>query len=149
MLLRRLSMLSCLVAIAILAGCASFDEHINTERLLVQVGVMKIIEKGDTVNEQSERAERIVAFTSDARTWLNTEQVGYDQLRTSLVNRLNDMNLAPSDRILATLVIDSVMASLKERVIDGIKLPVPPEQFKYQVNTVLDWAEEFAQSYVN
>lgn len=145
---RKLALLITSLALLILSGCASFDEHVNTERLLVQVGVMKIIEKGKTPAEQRERAERVVAFSTKVQTWINSEQVGYDQLRSALVDRINEEDLAPSDKILATLVIDSVMTSLRDRVVDGIKLPVPPEQIKYQVNSIFNWAEEFASGYL-
>lgn len=141
-----LSMLICLAALAFV-GCASFDQHFDTEKIIVQVATMKVIEVGDTAIERSQRAERILDVASNARTWLNTGGVNLGDLRAALDQRLDELQLQPSDRILANMLIDQVMIGLNDRIVNGVKMPVPPEEFVYQVNTVLDWIESAAKLY--
>lgn len=45
------------------------------------------------------------------------------------------------------MLIDQVMIGLNDRIVNGVKMPVPPEEFVYQVNTVLDWIESAAKFY--
>lgn len=108
---------------------------------------MKVIEVGDTEIERSQRAERILDVASDARTWLTTGGVNLGDLRAALDQRLDELQLQPSDRILANMLIDQVMIGLNDRIVNGVKMPVPPEEFVYQVNTVLDWIESAAKFY--
>jgi hypothetical protein len=132
---------------ASMLGCASFEKNIETEKLIVQVATMKVIEVGDSAVERSQRAERILSVTNDARTWLTMGGVNLGDLRTALDDRLNELELQPSDRILANMLIDQVLVGLNERIVDGVKMPVPPDEFVYQVNTVLDWIEGAARLY--
>ena len=130
-----------------LTGCASFDKNFDTEKIIVQVATMKVIEVGETSIERHIRADSILAVTSEARSWMNRGSVDLGDLRTTLDDRVGQLALSPSDRILADMLINQVVVSLNERIVDGVKLPVPPEEFKYQVNTVLGWIEGAAQLY--
>jgi hypothetical protein len=135
-----------LVSICMLVGCASFEENIDTEKLIVQIATMKVIEVGDTAEQRHERAERIISVASDARTWLNSG-VNLGDLRFKLDERLGELDMQPSDRILASMLIDQVLIGLNERVVNDVKMPVPPEEFVYQVNSVLAWVEGAARLY--
>lgn len=132
----------------LISGCASFQDNINTEYLLTQVGTMKVIEKGDTVIERSQRAERIVELVSEARTYVFDDTAPLDILKSKINERLAKIDMVESDRILANLLVNTVLNSLNERVVNGVTMPVPPDEFRYQVNTVLDWIESTAELYV-
>jgi len=130
-----------------MCGCATFDKHINSERLLVQIGTMKVIEAGDSAAARAVRADKIVSIASEAKTWLNTEGVTVDLLKSRVYERINSLDLPPSDRLLATLLVDTVVDELQSRVVGGVKMPVPPEQLFYQVNAVLGWVVDAAKVY--
>ena len=130
-----------------LTGCASFDKNFDTEKIIVQVATMKVIEVGDTPIERSQRAERILDVVNEARTWITVGGVNLGELRIALDQRLDELALVPSDRILANMLVDQVMIGLNDRIVNGVKMPVPPQEFVYQVNTVLDWIEGAAKLY--
>lgn len=130
-----------------LFGCATFDKNVNSERLLVQVATMKVIERGDTAEDRSLRAQRIVAIAGEAKSVLNTDSVTIDLLKSKVLERIDGLNLQPSDRLLATVLVQTVVDELSTRVVNEMKVPVPPEQFVYQVNTVLTWVVDAAKVY--
>jgi hypothetical protein len=148
--MRKFKEFSCLilcVLVGLMVGCSTFEKHIDTEKLIVQVATMKVIEVGDNAEVRHLRAQKIISVAEDARTWLNTDGVNLGDLRAKITERLDKLDLAPSDRILATLLIDRVIIGLNDRLVNGVKLPVPPEEFVYQVNTVLAWVVGAARLY--
>lgn len=130
-----------------LVGCASFDKNINTNKLLTQVAVMKVVEVGDTVESRKARAEKIAEVANEAHSWLEFKSLSVDELHAELIAKVNALDIEPSDKLLGTLLVDSVVAQLKERVVDGVKVPLVGEEAKYQINTVLDWVESTASMY--
>jgi len=145
--LKEFSFLLLCLVVVLMVGCATFEKHIDTEKLIVQIATMKVIEVGDTAEQRHERAARIVSVVSDARTWLSSGGVNLGDLRFKLDERLGELDMQPSDRILASMLIDQVLIGLNERVVNDVKMPVPPEEFVYQVNTVLAWVEGAARLY--
>jgi hypothetical protein len=135
------------IILCILSGCASFEKNIDTEKLLTQVAVMKVVEIGETAQARKERAARIISFASDARTLINVESFSIDDLKANLILRVAKQDLAPSDQILAGILIDQVIGALRERAVGNVNLPNAPEQIKYQANTILAWVEGAAGLY--
>jgi hypothetical protein len=135
------------VLFCIVSGCASFEKNIDTEKLLTQIAVMKVVEVGETAQARHERAVRIVAFASDARTLINVESFSIDDLKANLILRVGKLDLVPSDQILAGILIDQVIGNLRERTAGNVNLPIASDQIKYQVNTVLAWVEGAAGLY--
>ncbi len=108
---------------------------------------MKVVEVGETAQARHERAIRIASFASEARTLINIDSFSIDDLKANLILRVAKLDLAPSDQILAGILIDQVVANLRDRVAGTVNLPLAPEQIKYQVNTVLAWVEGAAGLY--
>jgi hypothetical protein len=133
-----LTLLSC--------GCAILEDPM-TERLLVQVATGKVIEKGQTVAERNDRAQRIMEIAGDARYWLAFDTSNLGDLRGLLVDRVGELNLSPSDRILALGLIDVVLIKLNDRTIDGTPIQVPPD-YRYRIDSVFQWVEEAAATYI-
>lgn len=131
----------------LLIGCASFSENTDTTKLLVTAGTMKMIEKADTPEQRAYRAQVAIDFVDKTRTWLDLEKLTLVQLEEKLKSEIYKQSWEPSDKIIALELIQIVINKLDERVLDGIKLPVPPEEAAYQINTVLDWVEGAALIY--
>lgn len=139
--------LAALFLVSTLPGCATFEKNANSERLLVQVATMKVIERGDTPEARALKAQRITSIASDAKSWLHTESVTVDLLKSRVSARLDALHLQPSDRLLADVLVQTVVDELTTRMVNGAHVPVPPEQFVYQVDTVLGWIIDAAKVY--
>jgi Fe-S cluster assembly iron-binding protein IscA len=147
MLMKKISAALVLCVMVCFAGCASFSENVDANRMLVMAGTMKAIEQGDTADERHYRAQSAIEYVEKTRTWLDLEKLTLAELQIKLESELMQTQWDPSDKIIAGELIRFVIQKLDERVIDGVKLPVTPEDAKYQVNTVLDWVETAAKFY--
>lgn len=132
----------------VLVGCASITDGINTEKMLIQVAVGKVIENGATDEARQERAERVIEFAADARDWFKFESGTLADLHGLLTERVDSLTLSPTDHLLATAVIDQVILRLNDRRIDGVPVPVPPD-YVYRVDQVFQWVESVATLYVS
>ena len=128
------------VVILALAGCASFSGSSATEKLIVQTATMKFIEAGD---DRAARAAKIRAAVDQARVWLDTDGVTLADLHAAIMGRLASANLEPSDMLLASALVDVVVAELNARIGDGIL----DEDKRVRVNAVLGWIAEAASFY--
>jgi len=136
-----LLVLSLAVACVGLSGCSTLSQNVDQSKLIVQVATMKVIEsdRGAT----AERAARIQEIAGDARTFLDGTDVSVALLEDSVMARLAGMDLAPSDRVLASALVAAVVAELNARVGDGL---LSSEQ-RYTVSEVLGWIEQAAEFY--
>jgi hypothetical protein len=125
-----------IAALAALSGCASFSGS-ATEKLVVQAATMKFIE-ADLKN-----ADRIEKAASAARVWLDTDGVTIADLKQAMLDRVATSDLPPSDRLLASALVDVVAAEIDVRIGAGV---LDPER-KATVNTVLGWVEQAAAFY--
>lgn len=123
-----------------LAGCATWGQNTATEKLVVQYATMKVVE-ADKDNMPA-RAAKIDEIAAAAQVFFDSESVTVSQLHKEVMKRLPP-DLSPADRMLASALIDTVIAELQHRVGEGI---VPPEK-RYQVNVVLGWIREAASFY--
>jgi hypothetical protein len=123
-------------ALAALSGCASFQGS-TTEKLVVQAATMKFCE-ANTGN-----CDRIEKVAAQARVWLDTDGVTIGDLRSAMLERVNSSDLLPSDKLLATALVDVVAAEIDVRIGAGV---LDPEK-KATVNTVLGWVEQAAAFY--
>src|SRR5690606_36720947 len=117
--------------LAVLSGCASFQGS-ATEKLVVQAATMKVIEAG---SDRVEKAARIIAAADAARVWLDMDGVTLSDLRSAMVERIAAADIEQSDKLLATALVDVVVAELNMRIGDGL---ISPEK-RVRVNTVLSW----------
>jgi uncharacterized protein YceK len=127
-------------ALAVLSGCASFQGS-ATEKLIVQAATMKFIESSD---DRASKAVRIVAAAGQARVWLDTDGVTISDLKSAMLERIVAADLDPSDKLLASALVDVVVAELDLRIGAGV---ISPEK-KATVNAVLGWVESAAAFYV-
>lgn len=139
--------ISVLLALAA-SGCASFSQNISTEKLVVQVATLKVIEVGKTPDDQRDRATRIKAIASEARSLLDGEGVTIDSLQAAVGARIAKLNLQPSDQLLANALVEAVVAELQARIGSQVGAGVIPADAKYQVSTVLGWVLDAVAAYV-
>lgn len=132
------SILFATVLVAI-SGCASFQGS-ATEKLVVQAATMKVIEAGA---DRAAKAARIIAAADAARVWLDTDGVTLPELRDAMVARIAAADIEASDKLLATALVDVVVAELDLRIGDGL---ISPEK-RVTVNTVLSWVVQAAAFY--
>jgi uncharacterized protein YceK len=129
------------IATALMVGCASLNQN-TAATAAIQIGVMKVVEV-DAGNER-QRAEKIIDIASEARTFLDTADVSVPVLEAAINARLAALDLAPSDRLLAGLVVQSVVGELNVRVGSGL---LSAEQ-RLTVSQVLSAVEKAASFYL-
>jgi hypothetical protein len=135
--------IAALLAVA-LSGCASFNTSGASEKLIVQAGTMKFIEAGsDAPQERAGKAARIVKAAAQARIWLDTDGVSIADLQVAMLERIASADLAPSDKLLASALVEVVVAELNVRIGEGV---ISPEK-RATVNSVLGWVEQAASFY--
>lgn len=128
-----------------LSGCASLGTSPAAEKLIVQAGVMKFIEAGsDAPAERAAKAARIVRAADQARIWLDTDGVTVADLHGAMIERIRSADLEPSDKLLASALVEVVVAELNARIGEGV---ISPEK-RATVNSVLAWVEQAAGFYV-
>ena len=132
-----------ILAAMVLAGCAMLEENPASVGLAVQVATMKVIEENEP-EHRDERAERILAMAGEARTFLDLEEVTIPALRAAIDARLAELELEPSDRALADLLVDAIAYELEERLGEGILSPEDRET----VSRVLSSVETAARIYL-
>lgn len=141
------SLCAVVLSVSLLAGCGSLTGSIDNDKLLTQVAVMKVIEAGKTADGMAERKAKILVITAEAHKWLDFEGVVLADLEGKLKARVAELDLLPSDRLVANILVEAVIKSLKDRVVDGVKLPEASDDLKLRVNTVLGWVEDTAKYY--
>src|SRR5690606_15796584 len=98
------------------------------------------VEAGD---DRAERADRIARAAEQARVWLDVDGVSLADLQLAMLARINAADIEPSDKLLASALVEVVTAELNVRIGEGI---ISPEK-KATVNTVLAWVEQAASFY--
>lgn len=124
----------------ILTACAIGSGSTASEKLIVQAATMKFIESSD---DRAAKAVRIVRAAETARTWLDSDGVTIDELQTAMLERIASADLEPSDKLLASALVEVVVAELNTRIGEGI---ISPEK-RATVNAVLSWVEQAASFY--
>lgn len=129
------------VMLTMVTGCTIF-QNVDQSKLIVQVATMKVIEAQGPAHYQ-ERATNVIRIGTEAKTWLDTNGVTLAFLRAAVEARIAKLNLAPSDQLLAGVLVDAAIAELQKKVGDGV---IDPQKL-YYVNQVLDWAMQAARFY--
>lgn len=135
-----MKIIAALVVCLAMSGCASFSGSSATEKLVVQAATMKFIEASD---DRAAKAARISAAAAAARTWLDVDGVTVAELQKAMTDRIAAADLEPSDKLLASALVEVVVAELNVRVGEGI---ISPEK-RATVNAVLAWVEQAASFY--
>lgn len=134
------SLIVSFVAVLALSGCATLGTGSAGEKLVIQAATMKVIEADE---DRAAKAAKIRAAVDQARVWLDTDGVTLADLHAAIMGRLTSANLEPSDMLLASALVDVVVAELNARIGDGIL----DEDKRVRVNTVLGWIAEAASFY--
>lgn len=120
-----------LAAVSIgLTACQS-----DSAELLVSYATMKVIERGNTAEDQVARAEKIRDIANDAKFLLKGEVVSVGVLEQTIREQVHRLDLSPADMFLADSLIRQVAVELQERVGTGV---LDPEK-RLKVTKVLDW----------
>lgn len=138
----RKIILAAAAAIVALTGCASFNTSGTSEKLIVQAATMKFIESSD---DRASKAARIARAADQARVWLDTDGVTIADLQVAMLERIAAADLEPSDKLLASALVDVVVAELNVRIGQGV---ISPDN-RATVNAVLSWVEQAAGFYVH
>lgn len=127
-----------------LSACASLGTSPAGEKLIVQAGVMKFIEGGsDAPQERASKAARIVKAAAQARIWLDMDGVSIADLQVAMLERIASADLEPSDKLLASALVEVVVTEINVRIGEGV---ISPEK-RATVNAVLSWVEQAASFY--
>lgn len=127
----RFSMLTAgLVAMFALTACKP-----ESSQLLVSYATMKVIERGQTAEEQYERAQKINEIATDAKALLAGETVTVSSMEHIVRAQIAKLHLSPSDAFLADALIQQVVLELQQRVGSGVL----ESGKRYKVSQVLDW----------
>lgn len=129
-----------LSSLLVLTGCASLGTSDTSEKLIVQAATMKFIEASD---DRAAKATRIARAADQARVWLDTDGVTVADLKVAMLERIAAADLEPSDKLLASALVEVVVAELSVRIGEGV---ISPEK-RATVNAVLGWVEQAASFY--
>ncbi len=135
----KLALFACLVTA--LTACASFQQNLASEKVVVQYATMKFIEAD--LEDRAGRAAKIREVAADAKSFFDGGVATVPMLEQAVRDRVVPLQLSPADRVLAAALIDTVVAELQTRVGKGL---VPADQ-AYQVSTVLGWIVDATEFY--
>ena len=134
--MRRLAIVY--LSFIMLVGCATFEKHETTAKLVTQYATIKYIEQIPEA-DKIERKARIVAVATDAKA-LASGDTTLTALQTAVNEQLDKAGLSPADRLLANGLVEIIVAELQARIGEGV---LSPEQ-RVQVVEVLDWVIQAA-----
>lgn len=129
------------LAMVALSGCAYLRDNPTTSGLAVQIATMKVIEADK--GHEAERAARIKEIAAEAKTFLDAKDVTVSVLEDAVNARLASLDLAPSDRLLASALVSAVVGELKVKVGDGLL----SADSRYTVSQILGYVESAAGLY--
>lgn len=138
--MKKLVLAPLILLTLMLGACASLGTGSTGERLVVQIATMKVIEAGP---DRKLRAERISTIASEAKSWLRADNVTVTALKAAATARIANLNLEPSDQLLAALLVETVAAELEKRVGDGL---IPADKL-ISVDAVLGYVVDAAAFY--
>lgn len=143
--LSYLAALALFCVLVVLPGCAALKDNTASEKVLTQYAVMKVIEADR--NNMPARAIRIHDIASQAKSFFDTGTTTLPDLAAEVNKRLEPLNLSPADRLLASALIDTVVAQLQQTGATQLSGTLSAEQ-RLQVSTVLGWVADAAAFYV-
>jgi hypothetical protein len=140
-----------LIAVSLLfivVGCASLTTGSDAgDEMLTIYATAKFIDKGSSEAEQTERAQSIYDTVQDIRQIVSLNSYSLGDLGPVIKKRIDEKyDLSPADRYLAFGLIDNIILSLEQRLVDGV--PIPIENQTFRINQVLDWVESATGFYL-
>lgn len=130
-----------LVAVCLIAACATTPDGQRAERIVVQASILHIIE---TSAQPSQKAQRITSAVELVRNKLLDDSVTVGVLRSALLARVAEHELQASEKLVILEAINTLSDGVETRVGSGILSP----DAIVSVNMVLDWVKDAAAFYV-
>jgi hypothetical protein len=128
-----------LLSVLSLTGCASFEQHENTAKPIIQYATFKVIEQGKSPEAQAQKADNIRRIATDVRGLVSGDST-LPLLQDAVGKQLVKLNLSPADQFLANALLQAIVEELQAKIGTGV---LKPDQL-VQVDTVLGWVIEAA-----
>lgn len=125
-----------------LGACTVLQSAPLLAKMAVQQATLRYIEASPQA-QTTQRALQTVRFAKDAKTWVDTDYVTVPALATAAKDRLAQLDLSPSDRLLARQLVDTIELELQQRLGQQGLSP----DARVTVNQVLEWVIEAANVY--
>ena len=130
--LRSLFVSFCLALIFV--GCATFEKHENSAKLVTQYAVMKFAEQSSP-ERRDERIANVKRIAEGVKALATNQEVSIEGLQSVVGAQIAKLGLSPADSFLAMALVQMVAEELKARVGDGVL----SADAKLQVAEVMDW----------
>lgn len=133
------------LAVLALAGCSILQSTPLVAKIAVQHATLRLIENQPEA-QVVQKARNVVQFAKDAKQWaFAPDTVTVPQLAQAARQRLAQLDLTPSERLLANDLVSLIEQELKQRLgQQGLS-----EDARVTVNQVLTWVIEAADVYAN
>lgn len=131
--------LSALILSFTLLGCATFNQHQGTAKLVTQYAVMKFAEQS-SAERRDERIANVRKVAEGVKAVVGNEAVSIEGLQSLVGDQIAKLNLSPADTFLALALVQAISDELKVKVGEGV---LTAEQ-KVQVSEVMDWVIQAA-----
>jgi hypothetical protein len=132
---------------AALPGCATLSGPASSQQLAAQVAVQyatgKFIEGGADVDAKLARARQVKAVAENLKTVAAADSATIAALQELAMSKVAKASLSPSDRLLATTLVEVAVQELSARVSTGVLDP----EAKVAVSRLLDWVITAANAY--
>lgn len=134
-----------LIGLAVLftAGCAALQSAPLVAKIAVQQATLRLIETQPEA-QVVQKAHKVAQFAKAAKQWaLTPDTVTVPQLAEAARERLQQLDLTPSERLLANDLVALIEQELRQRLgQQGLS-----EDARVTVNQVLTWVIEAADVY--
>lgn len=146
--LRSMMAVCCMLAVLMCAfalpGCQTLTNPDNrlAQQIAVQYAAGKFIEAAPTA-ERVQRAQDVAKVASGVKAMVSDGSASISQLQAYAMAKVNSANLSPSDKLLATALVDVAVQELSLRVSTGVLDP----EARVTVHRLLDWVTAAATAY--
>ena len=129
------NILLALLIVFVFAGCQTLS-NVSSNDLVVQYATMKVIEESDEISSND-----VQDTVAKARAVLNAETtVSIDKFKAELAEQIGWSELAPSDKLLITAIVDEVQVSIEKQY----EVDVLSDEVVIEIERFLDLVEQAA-----
>ena len=129
------NILLALLIVFVFAGCQTLS-NVSSNDLVVQYATMKVIEESDEITSADVRET-----VEKARSVLEADvTVAIDDFKAQVAEQIGWSELAPSDKLLITAIVDEVQVSLEKQY----EVDVLSDEVVIRIEQFLDMVEQAA-----
>jgi len=129
------NILLALLIVFVFAGCQTLS-NVSSNDLVVQYATMKVIEESDEITSADVRET-----VEKARSVLEADvTVAIDDFKAQVAEQIGWSELAPSDKLLITAIVDEVQVSLEKQY----EVDVLSDEVVIEIERFLDLVEQAA-----